>query len=118
MFLIFVQLMLVTAVALFFSTFSSPSLAAVLTFGLYVVGHFNADLRNFEDVVDSQAVGIVARVVCHLLPNLAAFDVKAQVVHAQSVSLGYMALTSGYAVAYIGMLLLAAVFIFSRRDFK
>ena len=110
--------MLVTAVALFFSTFSSPSLAAVLTFGLYVVGHFNADLRNFEDVVDSQAAGIVARVVYHLLPNLAAFDVKAQVVHAQPVSLGYMALTSGYAVAYIGMLLLAAVFIFSRRDFK
>ena len=117
-FLTFVQLMLVTAVALFFSTFSSPSLAAVLTFGLYVVGHFNADLRNFEDVVDSQAAGIVARVVYHLLPNLAAFDVKAQVVHAQPVSLGYMALTSGYAVAYIGMLLLAAVFIFSRRDFK
>jgi len=118
LFLIFIQLMLVTAVALFFSTFSSPILSAVLTFGLYVVGHFNTDLRNFENIVDSQAVGILAGVVYYLLPNLAPFDVKAQVVHAQPISFGYMALTSGYAGAYIGALLLAAIFIFSRRDFK
>ena len=58
--LIFVQLMLVTAIALFFSTFSSPMLSAALTFGLYVVGHFNADLRNFEQVVESTPA-VVAR---------------------------------------------------------
>ena len=45
--------MLVTAVALFFSTFSSPFLSAGLTVGLWVIGHFNADLRNFEAVVES-----------------------------------------------------------------
>ena len=42
-FLIFVQMTLVTAIALFFSTFSSPILSAALTFGLFVVGHFNAE---------------------------------------------------------------------------
>ena len=46
--MIFLQLAIVVAIALFFSTFSSPMLAAALTFGLYVVGHFNADLKNFE----------------------------------------------------------------------
>ena len=116
--LVFVQLMLVTAVALFFSTFSSPILSAVLTFGLFVVGHFNADLRNFENVVDSRAAACLARALYSVLPNLAPFDVRADVVHAQPVSLGYVALTTGYAVAYIGALLLAAMFIFSRRDFK
>ena len=117
-FLIFAQLMLVTAIALFFSTFSGPILAAVLTFGLVVVGHFNADLRNFENVVDSRAVAYLARALYYGLPNLAPFDVKAEVVHAQPVSLGYVALTTGYAVAYIAALLLAAMFIFSRRDFR
>jgi ABC-type transport system involved in multi-copper enzyme maturation permease subunit len=116
--LIFVQLMLVTAIALFFSTFSSPILSAVLTFGLYVVGHFNADLRNFESVVESPAAVSLARVLYYALPNLASFDVKAQVVHGHPVSLGYVALTSAYGAAYIGALLLAAVFIFSKRDFK
>ena len=53
--LIFVELMLVTAIALFFSTFSTPILSAALTFGLFVAGQFSADLRNFEIVVDSPA---------------------------------------------------------------
>ena len=116
--LIFVQLTLVTAIALFFSTFSRPILSAVLTFGLYVVGHFNADLRNFENVVDSPVAAALARTLYYVLPNLAPFDVKAQVVHGHAVPLGYVALTSGYAAAYICALLLAATFIFSKRDFK
>ena len=117
-FLVFVQLMLVTAIALFFSTFSSPILSAVLTFGLFVVGHFNADLRNFQNVVDSRAAAYLARALYYLLPNLEPFNIRAEVVHAQPVSLGYVAWTTGYAVTYIGALLLATMFIFSRRDFK
>jgi len=45
--LILVELMLVTAIAVFFSTFSTSMLSAALTFGLFIVGHFSADLRNF-----------------------------------------------------------------------
>ena len=116
--LIFVQLMLVTAVARFFSTFSSPILSAALTLGLYVVGHFNADLRDFQEVVDSEAAGYLALGLYYLLPNLAPFDVKAAVVHAQPVTIEYIALTTAYALAYIGALLLVAILIFTRRDFK
>lgn len=117
-FLIWVELCLITAIALCFSTFSTPILSAVFTFGLYLVGHFNADLRNFENVVDSPAVAFVARVLYYVLPNLAPFDVKADVVHAQPVSAMYIALTSAYGLVYILMLLLVSMFVFSRRDFK
>jgi ABC-type transport system involved in multi-copper enzyme maturation permease subunit len=118
LFLIFVELMLVTAVALFFSTFSTPILSAALTFGLYVVGHFNADLRNFEQVVQSGTAAWLARGLYHVLPDLSAFDVKTQVVHGLSVPGGYLALTAGYGVFYIALLLVIAMLIFSRRDFK
>lgn len=117
-FLIFVQLMLVTAMAVFFSTFSSPMLSAVLTFGLYVVGHFNADLRNFQEVVDSAPAVYLARALYYVLPNFASFDVKAAVVHAQPVTFEYMALTTGYGLLYIAALLVLAVLVFTRRDFK
>jgi ABC-type transport system involved in multi-copper enzyme maturation permease subunit len=117
-FLIFLQLMIVTAIALFFSTFSTPLLAAALTFGLYVAGQFNADLKNFDRVVDSTAAVWLARGVYHVLPDFSAFDVKTQVVHGIPVETGYLASTAGYAVVYIAALLLAATFIFSRRDFK
>jgi hypothetical protein len=116
--LIFLELMLVTAVALFFSTFSTPLLSAALTLGLCIVGQFNADLRNFDRVVDSQAAIWLARGLYHVLPDLSAFDVKTQVVHGLPVPAGYLAMTALYGVCYIAALLLGAMFIFSRRDFK
>ena len=32
-----------------------------------------------------------------MLPNLAQFDVKSQVVHGQPISVGYLVMTTGYA---------------------
>jgi len=116
--LIFLELLLVTAIALFFSTFSSPFLSAALTFGLWVVGHFNADLRNFESVVETRTAAHLARALYYVLPNFAAFDVKAQVVHALPVPSAYVATTAAYGIAYIALLLTGAVVIFARRDFK
>ncbi|MBM3817397.1 MAG: ABC transporter permease [Acidimicrobiia bacterium] len=116
--LIFVELLLVTAIALFFSTFSGPFLSAALTLGLWVIGSFNADLRNFEAVLQSPAAGWIARGLYYVLPNFAAFDVKAQVVHALPVPPAYVLTTAVYGVVYIALLLTASVLVFDRRDFK
>ena len=116
--LIFVQLALVTAIALFFSTFAGPIVSAALTFGLYVIGHFNADLRHFEAIVESKPAAWMARALYYVLPNLAPFDVKAQIVHGQPLAVGFVAMTIGYAVLYTTGLLAGACLIFSRRDLK
>jgi ABC-type transport system involved in multi-copper enzyme maturation permease subunit len=116
--LIFVQLMIVTAVALFFSTFSTPILSAAFTFGLFIVGHFNADLKNFDRIVDSTAAVWIARVAYHVVPDLSALDVKTEVVHGLPVTAGYLASGAGYGALYIAALLLLSTVIFSRRDFK
>ena len=116
--LIFVELMVVTAIALFFSTFSTPLLSAALTFGFYVVGHFNADLRNFERIVDSRGAAWLAKGVYHVIPDFSAFDVKTEVVHGLAVPAGYLLTTTLYGLAYIAGLLVVAVVIFARRDFK
>jgi ABC-type transport system involved in multi-copper enzyme maturation permease subunit len=116
--LIFAELMLVTALALFFSTYSSPLLATLLTIGLWVAGHFNADLRNFENVVDNPVAIAIARAAYYVLPNLAPFDVKAEVVYGMPIARRALAFTLLYALVYITLLLTAAVTIFRRRDFK
>jgi Cu-processing system permease protein len=116
--LIGVELALITAVAVFFSTFSSPFLSAALTLGVYVMGHFSADLRNLQTVVDSPVAATVGRVLYYIVPNLATLDIKADVVHAAPVSATYMLVASGYAALYIAALLVGSVWIFSRRDFK
>jgi len=116
--LIVVELMLVTAIALFFSTFSSPLLSALLTIGLWVAGHFNADLRNFEAVVDVRPVVMVARALYYLLPNLAPFNIRAEIVHGVTVPASQVGLTLAYGAVYIAILLIGAIAIFRRRDFK
>lgn len=116
--LILVELMLVTSIAVFFSTFSTPILSAAFTFALFIVGHFSSDLRNFQDVVDSPGAARLARGLYWVLPNLAPFDVKADVVHGIPVPARYIGLTFAYAALYITMLLVISSFIFSRRDFK
>jgi ABC-type transport system involved in multi-copper enzyme maturation permease subunit len=116
--LIFVELMLITAVALFFSTFSSPILSAAFTFGLYIVGQFNADLKNFDKIVQSKPAIWLARGLYHVLPDLSAFDVKTEVVHGLPVPAGYLFTTTAYGLAYIAALVIASVVIFARRDFK
>jgi len=95
-----------------------PTDPAMLTAGIWVIGHFNDDLRNFGAVVRSPTAAWVGRALYYVLPNFAAFDIKAQVVHGQTVSLGYVGLTILYGLTYLTLLLVAAVTIFSRRDFK
>lgn len=116
--LIGVQLMLTTAVAVFFSTFSSPMLSMLLALAVWVAGHFSGDLRTFQTAVDSPVAAAVARGLYYLLPNFDALDVKNEVVHGlaipwQAVSLGVAA-----AAAYIGVFVGGAVLVFNRRDFK
>jgi ABC-type transport system involved in multi-copper enzyme maturation permease subunit len=116
--LVFVELMVVTAIALFFSTFSTPLLSAAMTFGLYVIGHLAPEFKNLGAIVRSRAVARVADALYYLLPNLSAFDIKAEVVHGQPVAAGYLLATAGVGLLYIAALLVAAMLVFGRRDFK
>ena len=118
MFLVFVELMLVIAVALFFSTFATPLLAAGFTVALFVAGHFSADLTNLDTAVASPVVTAVARGLYHLLPDFSLFDVKAAVVHGRPVYASRVVFATAYGALYAGGLLLVAAVIFSRRDFR
>ena len=116
--LIGVELMLVTALALFFSTFSSTFLSAALTLAVYVIGHFNADLKNLSTFIDSPVISTIGRGLYYALPNLSLLDIKSDVVHAHPVSAQQMLAGASSAFLYIALLLTASVIIFSRRDFK
>jgi ABC-type transport system involved in multi-copper enzyme maturation permease subunit len=117
-FVIYLELLVVTAIAIVFSTYSSAILSAAFTFGLVIAGHFSQDLRNFDMVTDSPGARAIARAFYYVLPNLSFFDVKARVVHGEAVMPAEVTLAFGYAAVYVGALLTLAVWIFSRRDFK
>jgi ABC-type transport system involved in multi-copper enzyme maturation permease subunit len=117
--LMLAELSLLTAIALFFSTFSSSAwLSTIFTGGIYIVGLFNGDLRRFAEVVPSAVVANAARVLAAVLPAFSAFDVKAQVVQGDHLSLGFVAMTMLYGVLYAATAVGAAIALFSRREFK
>lgn len=118
MLLIYVDLALVTAVALFFSSYSSPMLSAAFTLAVYVIGQFNADLRRVDQIVSSPVLAAIGKGCYYVLPDFARFDVKLAVVHGFPVAGAYLATTAAYAGAYITALLAGAALIFARRDFK
>lgn len=115
--LICVELLLVTALALFFSTFSSAALSAIMTLGLYVIGHVTVDLKGIAEKSDSQALKAVTAGLYYLCPNLEVLNIKGTAAAGNMVALSYEALASVYGLLYAALLLTAASLVFQRRDF-
>jgi ABC-type transport system involved in multi-copper enzyme maturation permease subunit len=116
--LIGVELMVITAAAIFFSTFSSPVLSVALTFAVFIIGHASEDLKNIGTIVDSPSLASMARAVYYVMPNLTTLDVKSAVVHGESITTSHMLLATGSSLLYAATLLVAAILVFSRRDLK
>ena len=53
-FLIFLELTILTGVAILFSSFSTPALSALLTFFVFVIGHFSAALFDLAATMASR----------------------------------------------------------------
>lgn len=116
--LILVELMLVVAIALFFSTFSTPALSALFTFSLYVIGHFNADIRQYGVRSDSLLVKVASTILYYLLPNFGNFEIISKTAHGQFLASSIYLLSLAYGLLFSAAILSVAVLIFQRRDFK
>lgn len=116
--LIYVELMIVTAVTLLFSCFSSPALSALLTFFVFIIGHFSADLKGLANSMGSAAARWLFRSLYYLLPNLTNFSFITPAGHGQMPPAAHLGASILYALIYISVILAAATLIFRRRNFK
>ena len=116
--LIYIELMLVTAISLLFSSFSSPALSALLTFMVFVIGHFSADLKSLAASLGSTSARSLFTGLYYLLPNLANYSFITPAAHGRAPSPGFVFATALYAFVYIAVILAAATLVFSRRNFK
>jgi ABC-type transport system involved in multi-copper enzyme maturation permease subunit len=116
--LIYVELMLLTGVALLFSSFSSPALSALLTFFVFIIGHFSADLKSLSGSMGSVAARWLFAGLYYLLPNLANLTFITPAAHGQLPDASRVALVVLYTLVYIMITIAVATMIFSRRNFK
>jgi ABC-type transport system involved in multi-copper enzyme maturation permease subunit len=115
---VFVELALVTAVALFFSSFTTPYLAGMFTVALWVAGHLLADLRAFGEHTELEGLRALTQALYWVLPNLDRLDFKSDAAAGNPIGFARAAWALGYAALYSSALLAAAALLFRRRDFR
>jgi Cu-processing system permease protein len=122
--LIFGEVAVITAVAVLFSSFSSPILSGALTLGIFVVGHFTPELRELIAKVDSAPMRATLRAGMRTFPDLHLFYVSGSMVGGHHVSVNgayvdwtYVAMAGLYGALYAAVAIALAMIIFSRRDF-
>jgi Cu-processing system permease protein len=114
---ILVETLLVMAIAMFFSTFSSSTLSATMTLGFYVIGHLTSDLKGIAEKSQNQLTESVLTALYYLCPNLELLNIKGQAASGVLVEMGYQVTATAYGLLYAGLLLTGACLIFQRRDF-
>jgi ABC-type transport system involved in multi-copper enzyme maturation permease subunit len=114
---IVLQFMMMVAITLLFSTFSTPIFSAIFAFALYVIGTFGEDLKNFA-AMSQGATKWLAMGASYVMPNFASLNVIAQAAHEQSVSTSLIFSNTVYALLYSLAVTVAAVMIFERRNLK
>ena len=117
-FLIFLELTIMTAVAILFSSFSSPALSALLTFFVFIIGHFSSSLRDFAENTGSSVTKLFFNFLYYVLPNLSFYSFTTNASHGDVPPVPMLGGAVLYAVIYAGILLAATILIFSRRNFK
>ncbi|HXO37545.1 MAG TPA: ABC transporter permease subunit [Candidatus Acidoferrum sp.] len=111
------QFLIVTALTVLFSTFSSPIFSAIFAFALFIIGTFAEDLKNFA-AISKGAAKLLATAAAYVMPNFASLNVIAQTAHDQGIGGRLILFNTLYAVLYSASAVAAAVLIFDRRNLK
>jgi len=117
-FLVYCELALLVAVALMFSSFTTPLLAALFSFAIYLIGHLSKDLLEMATLSNSSLTRAILTTLYYLLPNLSNFGFITEASHGRIVPMRMIVSATIYAIVYIGILLSATVLIFHKRNFK
>ena len=120
-FMYWMEMSLLAAVGMFFSTFIAPLVNFFMTIGIWLVGTV---LNPLYDTLSKNAntqplMKGIATIVTNILPNFANYDTKNPIINpGQVIQNGalYNWATVGYTAMYVGILLLLSIVVFDRRE--
>jgi ABC-type transport system involved in multi-copper enzyme maturation permease subunit len=123
--LTFVEMIVVTAVAIFFSSASTPILSAIFTTIVFFAGQMTKWIVDLGEILrqSSPWAGKLLYMIYLVFPNLHNFNIRREAVLATQDALqtaipaGEVCACMLYGAGYAAALLLAAHLLFSRRNF-
>jgi ABC-type transport system involved in multi-copper enzyme maturation permease subunit len=121
--LAWLEVLVVAAIAIFFSSFSTPFLSGIFALGVWAIGRVTPDLERAASAA-APAIRWTARAAARIVPDLHLFAVSGRTVdgahvsvHGDFVSWAYVGLAALHGLGWIAGLLLLASVLFHRRDF-
>jgi len=114
---IFLELILITAVAILFSCFSTPILSSIFSLSFYLIGHLSWGLETLIQKTRSGAARIAIRALSAILPDLENFNFKTEIVHGLAIDPRSYLFSALYGLVYTLLILSLAVLVFNKRDF-
>ena len=116
-YMIYLEWLLITGIALLFSSFSTPLLSTMLTLASFFMGHMTQSLLMLKARITSEITNAILTLIFYALPNLEMFNVRAQMVHNLTLPEGFFGQATLYWFFYLSTLLLLAIAIFQKKDF-
>jgi len=117
------EVLTVAAIAIFFSSFSTPFMSGIFALAMWGIGRVTPDI----EAATREATGWIrtlAKIALEIVPDLHLFAVSGRTldgehvsVHADFVSWGYVGMASLHGLGWIVGLLALAALLFHRRDF-
>ncbi len=111
------ELLVVTAAAVLFSSFSTPILSALFALSFFLIGRLSWSLGAYIRKA-SGAGRLLLRLLAFLLPDLQNFNLRTEAVHGLPIPAVLVVPAILYAVVYSAFLLAVAALVFRRRDFS
>ncbi len=112
------ELVLINAVVVFFSTCVSAPLAAISTLGVFCMGHLSQSIRDFGSMQGTPLQQKIFDGIYYIVPNLEVFNVRGAVVHGDVVAAPQLLLATIYCVGYVGLLLIFSGSLFQRKGLR
>jgi len=116
--LLAVELAVMVAIATLFSAFTTPMLASLFAGGVWIAGNLTRNLRDLGVGSEVEIVRQVTALLHRLLPDLTSFNLSIEAAHGLPIAASDFWLPTLYGAAYVTIVLVCAVTIFERRDFK
>lgn len=114
---IFLEMCLITSVALLFSCFSTPILSSIFSLSFYLIGHVSWGLEALIDKMRPGWGKTLVEGVYLIIPDLENFNFKTEIVHGLPIPPQVFLYATGYGLMYTLFVLAAAMLVFRHRDF-
>ena len=122
---IYLEMLIIVAISIFFSTFNNATLSAIYTIFIYIIGHmFQSVLEYLNQIAaGSLTVGLsimksTVNFLHWILPNLSLFNVSEEYVYQTPITFAHFGWVFLYTVFYLFFILIVSSLIFNRKDLK